>query len=419
VYLFSRPNSRFLERRSPPCRRARAVDYGWRPVAPPAYRVLQTFQPPDGGVPEHVLQVTRGLLARGRGMVVAGPPDAALRPRFEELGVPYFALELVGRVPAPLRDLSAARGLRRALRSEPCDLVHAHGQKAGLVARPVAARIGVPALYTPHSFVYRTQLLRPRRAAGLRYRANLAAERALGKRTAMVVACADDERAAAIEDGIATPDRVRTVNYGVGPDEGMEPDPQLVAFRGAGPLFGIVAGLRDQKGLPTLLDALELLAAERRAPRFAIVGNGPLRGEIERRVSGGPLAGTTLVTGFSGRVEPYLAALDAFVLPSYWEGMPIAVLEAMAMGLPVVASAVNGTPEAVADGETGYLVPAHDAHALAERLSALAGDGEARRRTGEAGRRVARERFTLERMVATLDELYLELLGRRPAGPAG
>jgi glycosyltransferase involved in cell wall biosynthesis len=385
-------------------------------VASPAYRVLQAFQPPDGGVPEHVLQVTRGLVERGRGVVVTGPPDAALRPRFEELGVHYVAADLVGRAPAPWRDIVAARAIRRTLIAEECDLVHAHGQKAGLVGRPVAARLGVPALYTPHSFVYRTQLLRPRTGAKLRYRANLAAERALGRRTAIVVACADEERTAAIRDGVATPQRVRTVNYGVRPDASMAPDPKLLAFRGDGPLLGFVAGLRDQKGLPTLLDALELLAAEGRAPRFAIVGNGPLGHEVERRVRSGPLAATTLVTGFSGRVEPYLAALDVFVLPSYWEGMPIAVLEAMAMGLPVVASAVNGTPEAVTEGETGYLVPAHDARALADRLAELAGDHEARRRTGEAGRRVARERFTVERMVGALDELYLELLGGpRPA----
>jgi glycosyltransferase involved in cell wall biosynthesis len=381
-------------------------------VPPPAYRVLQTFQPPDGGVPEHVLQVTRGLLDRGRGVVVAGPPQAALRPRFEELGVRYVPLDLVGRVPAPRQDLSAARRLRAALRDEDCDLVHAHGQKAGLVARPVAARLGVPSVYTPHSFVYRTQLLRPRRGATLRYRGNLAAERVLGRRTAMVVACADDERAAAVGDGIASPDRVRTVTYGVGPDDRIAGDPKLLAFRGEGPLLGIVAGLRDQKGLPTLLEALELLAADGAAPRFAIVGNGPLRAEVERRVQAGALAATTLVTGFAGRVEPYLSALDVFVMPSYWEGLPIAVLEAMAMGLPVVASAVNGTPEAVIDGQTGYLVPPKDARALADRLSALASDAEARRRMGAAGRRVARERFTLERMVSDLDDLYLELLPR-------
>ena len=376
------------------------------------YTVLEAFQPPDGGVPEHVLQLAAGLIGIGRRVVVAGPPDAVLRPRFEALGARYVPVSLVGRVPAPRSDLGAVRALRRALLSEGCDIVHAHGQKAGLVARPVAARLGLPALYTPHSFVYRTQLLRPRAGAAFRYRANLAVERMLGRRTAMLVGCSGDERRAAIEDGIVPPARVRTVNYGVAPDERIEADPELLAFRGDGPLLGLVAALRDQKGLPTLVEALELLAERGEAPRFAIVGNGPLKSELESRIAAGPLARTTLLKGFGGRVEPYLKALDVFVMPSYWEGLPIAVLEAMAMGLPIVATSVNGTPEAVADGESGYLVPARDAAALADRLAAIAADAGARERFGLAGRGIAAERFTIDRMVAELDALYPELLGR-------
>ena len=383
-----------------------------------SYTVLQAFQPPDGGVPEHVFQLAAGLVERGRRVIVAGPADAALRPRIEELGARYAPVALVGRVPAPRSDLNAARELGRLLKAEACDVVHAHGQKAALVARPVAARLRLPALYTPHSFVYRTQLLRPRPGAKLRYRANLGVERLLGRRTAMLVGCSEDERLAAVGDGIVPPSRATTVNYGVRPDAGLEPDAELTAFRGDGPLLGIVAGLRDQKGLPTLVEALELLADNGAAPRFAIVGNGPLKGELERRIATGPLADTTLLTSFEGRVEPYLKALDVFVMPSYWEGLPIAVLEAMAMGLPVVATAVNGTPEAVADGESGYLVPARDAGALADRLSAIASDADLRKRFGEAGHRIATERFTIDRMVDELDALYARLHSRGADGLA-
>src|SRR5204862_420021 len=83
------------------------------------------------------------------------------------------------------------------------------------------------------------------------------------------------------------------------------------------------------------------------------------------RVLGGPLSDTTMLLPFEGRVEPSLKALDAFVLPSYFEGLPLAALEAMAAGLPVVATSVGGTPEAVVDGETGLLVDVKDAGALA------------------------------------------------------
>jgi len=377
--------------------------------------VVQVFQPADGGLPDHVLRATEGLVARGHRLTVAGPADAALRPALEAVAA-YVALPFVGAVPAPRADVAALRGLLSLLAGGRADVLHAHGQKGGILGRVAALRAGVPALYSPHSFVYRTHGARPRRGAAARARVALGVERALGRRSAAIVACAREERAAAVADGLAPADRVHVVYYGVAPDATVAPDPALLGFRGDGPLLGFVAGLRDQKGLPTLLDALELLAARGAAPRFAIVGNGPLQGEVARRVAGGPLAATTLLAPFAGRVEPYLLALDGFVLPSYWEGLPIAVLEAMALGLPVVATSVNGTPEAVSEGDTGYLVAPHDAVVLADRIGALATDPAGRARMGAAGRRVAAERFTIPRMVDELEALYRAVADGRPAG---
>jgi glycosyltransferase involved in cell wall biosynthesis len=168
----------------------------------------------------------------------------------------------------------------------------------------------------------------------------------------------------------------------------------------------LVSGLRTQKGLPTLLDALELLHARGTPVRFAIVGNGPLEDEVRRRIAGGPLRGTTLLAPFDGSVARYLNALDGFVLPSYWEGLSLAVLEAMHAGLAVIATAVGGTPEAVVDRETGLLVPRSDPVALADALTLLADDPALRRRMGEAGQRRARERFGVDRMVDATAELY-------------
>lgn len=373
-------------------------------------KVLEVFQPPEGGVPEHVWRLTRGLGARGHEVLVAGPADAALRPRFTQDGAAYHPIPVAGRVPAPASDARTLRALDRLL-EDGVDVVHAHGQKAGLLARPAARRAGVPAVYSPHSFVYRTQLRRDRRGGRARRALMLRAERALGRRSAAIVACAQDERRAAVEDRIAPPERVQAILYGVEPQGDAPPDPRLAEFRGPGPLLGFVAGLREQKGLPTLLDALELLARDGAAVRFAIVGNGPLREEVERRIADGPLAATTLLAPFAGRVEPYLASLDAFVLPSLWEGMPIAVLEAMAMGVPVVASAVDGTPEAISHGRTGLLVPPRDPPALAGALRRLASDASERARMGAAAQADARARFTVPRMVDEIEALYLRVAG--------
>jgi glycosyltransferase involved in cell wall biosynthesis len=368
-------------------------------------RIVELFEPPDGGVAEHIRLVSEGLARRGHDVTVGGRADAAPRAALEAAGIGYVELPLAGRVPDP-SDLSSLRRIDALLRDGRFDLVHVHGQKAGLLGRACARRRAVPAVYTPHAFVYRTQTLRPRASSRVRFLAGRAVERALGARSAAIIAVAAEERATALADGIAEPERVVVVHPGVSVDPELPADPRLESFRDGTPLLGLVAGLREQKGLPTLLDALERLARGGRPLRFAIVGNGPLREEIEQRVRCGPLAGSTLVLPFRGRVEPYLRPLDAFVLPSLWEGLPMAVLEAMAMGLPVVASAVNGTPEAVEDGVTGYLVPPADPVRLAERLEAIAADGEAREAMGRAAREAARSRFGVERMVDQLEAVY-------------
>lgn len=377
-------------------------------------RILELFQPPDGGVPEHVSRLAAGLAARGQQVVVGGPADAFVRGAIEAAGVPFGPVPMVGSVPAPRQDGAALRAIAELLRRHRPHVVHVHGQKAALLGRACAARARIPAVYSPHGFVYRTQDSRPRRFARARGRGALAAERLLGRRTALITACSQDERWAAVEDGIVPPPRAVVVHYGVQPDLTAAPDERLAAFRGEGPLLGMVATLREQKGLPVLLDALEELGRRGQPVRFAIVGNGPLEGTVRDRLRG-PLGETTLLVPFEGRVEPYLRALDVFVLPSLWEGLPIAVLEAMAMGLPVIASAVHGTPEAVEEGVTGHLVPPSAPGPLADRMLSLAGDAAARNRMGARAREIAREHFTVERMVDEMLAVYrAAAAGRRP-----
>src|SRR3954454_20708575 len=179
---------------------------------------LEVFQPPDGGGAGARPVVALGLLERGHAVAVAGPADAAPRAALEAAGAAYTPLPLVGNMVAPGSDRAALRGLRKLLAAHRFDLVHAHAQKAGVLARRAARRAGVPAIYTPHMFVYRTQLLRPRPGAGLRFFATRALERRLGRHTAAIVGVSEDERQAAIRDGIVPLERVHTILNGVAPD---------------------------------------------------------------------------------------------------------------------------------------------------------------------------------------------------------
>jgi glycosyltransferase involved in cell wall biosynthesis len=173
-----------------------------------------------------------------------------------------------------------------------------------------------------------------------------------------------------------------------------------------GPLVGNVARLARQKGQRTLLDAARLVLERRRDARFAIVGDGELRDELRRHAEDLGLGGRVLFTGARDDVPDLLASFDVFAFPSLFEGLCLAVIEAQAAGVPVVATPVGGIRETVVDGETGLLVPPESPGELADAiLRVLDRPEEARRLADEARRRVL-ERFSVKRMVAETLALY-------------
>jgi glycosyltransferase involved in cell wall biosynthesis len=220
----------------------------------------------------------------------------------------------------------------------------------------------------------------------------------------------------------AAPDRFTTVPNGVPPRAG------LLGRAGARRLLGLaedqpvvmtVGRLAPMKGQRHLIDAVPELAARFPGLAVVIVGEGALRDALTRRAEELGVADHLFLAGHRPDARLILDAADVFVLPSLHEGMPLAALEAMEAGLPVVATRVIGTAEVVLDGETGALVRPGDPSALAAAISALLADPEARRRQGRAGRRRYEESFTRARMAARTWAVYEELLqaaGRRPSG---
>ena len=180
-------------------------------------------------------------------------------------------------------------------------------------------------------------------------------------------------------------------------------------------VIGTVGRLSPEKNLGLFLDMASRIVSDAgpaAAARFVVVGDGPSRAGLQAAAGGRlGLAGRVIFTGASQDVSRALAAFDVFVLTSSTEGLPNAVMEAMAAGLPVVATRVGGTAEVVEDGVSGHLVPPADAAALAARVLGLARDPESARRMGERGRERVASRFGVERMVAATAGLYDEVLG--------
>ncbi len=178
-------------------------------------------------------------------------------------------------------------------------------------------------------------------------------------------------------------------------------------------LLGSVGRMHRSKDFGNLLTAIVQVRKRIPTVRLLLVGDGELRGELETQTQSLGLSSVVTFAGLRDDIPDILAALDVFILPSRWEGLPLVVLEAMAAGLPVVATAVGGTPEVVMDGVTGLLVPPRDPDALAQAITRLLRDPDLRRKMGQAGRERVQQHFSMEKMVQQTQSLYKQLLAEK------
>jgi glycosyltransferase involved in cell wall biosynthesis len=371
-------------------------------------RVLLVFEPPDGGVAEQVKQLALNLGSAGFEVELAGPEESIIYPELEAAGVRFARLPFVRGYGAPGTDSAALRRLIGLLRARRPALAHCHSAKAGVLGRLAGRVTSTPVVYSPHSFPFVGDFSETRR------RFALAVEMALAPLTAATVCVCEFERRVAIEQRVGSPARLRVIYNGCPPCPAAEADPGLLSLREGGLVAAALTVLREQKSVDVLIDAAPRVLAECPKARVAIVGDGPLREQLEARARRLGLDRETRFAflPFRAPAARYLAAMDLYVLSSAWEAFPIGVLEAQACGVAQVATDVGGTAEAV-DSSTGRLVPARDPAALAGAMCELLGDGALRDSLAGASRRRHSERFTVERMVAETSDLYRELLSGR------
>jgi glycosyltransferase involved in cell wall biosynthesis len=359
-------------------------------------RLLLASQPLDFGVPGHVLDLVEGLDRDRYEIAVACSPESSLWSGLR--GRPDISLHPIGhaRRPSPLDALSLAR-LRRLVRR--ADLVHGHSSKAGFLVRLAAMSAGrrFRCLFTPHGWSFWA-------AEGLEARLYLALERRAARWCRTIVGVSAYERDAGLAAGVGTPGQYRVIPNGVDVDR----------FQAArSPVAGriVMLGRLARPKRPELV-VRSLARVRERHPgaELWLVGDGPLRGEVEALAGSLGLAGAVRVTGRRDDVPKVLAEADCAVLASDYEGMPLSVLEAMAAGVPVVATSFGGIDELIEDGETGFVAESRSVDALAASLGRLLEDPELSLRLGAAGRRRAVERFSVSRMVAETAALYDEVL---------
>jgi glycosyltransferase involved in cell wall biosynthesis len=373
--------------------------------------ILHVSQPVDGGVARVAADLVLGQIAEGHRVAVACPPGGRLARQAAAAGaevLPWPALRTPGpSVPAEVRRLGRiAAGLRP-------DLAHLHSAKAGLAGRLVV-RGRIPTVFQPHAWSF-AAVTGPAAAASLRW------ER-FGARWAEAVLCVSEQER---RDGEAAGVRARwaVVPSGVDLAHHMPagPDARRAARERLGldpraPLAVCVGRLCRQKGQDVLLRAWPRVARRIPDARLALVGDGPDRAALRLQAAGLPGPAAVLLAGDVPDARPWCAAADVVVLPSRWEGMALAPLEAMAAGRPVVLTDVPGARECLPPGhERGGLVPPEDEHALAAAVAgALADPGECARRGAQARAHVE-ARHDVRGSVRRVSQLYREVLDRHPA----
>lgn len=365
----------------------------------------QTFL---GGGQINLLALARALDPERFDVVVCSKPGGPLVDELSKHGIRHWG--------APFRKTLSpdlVQGLMSLIRGGSFDIVHTHGGVAGLYGRWAARRSGVPVilhtLHGIHYLHYRNPLLRA---------LYVVLERLFSRFTQAVIFVSDADRRRGRKHRLAPADRMTVIKNGIDTEAFVkiaDKEDSTAAFREefgiavSQPVVGTVARLHRQKGIPILMKAARGVLRSFPQAKVVVVGGGPLENRLLALRRRWGLEGEVLFTGERPDVPRLMARFDVFVLPSLWEGLPYSLIEAAALSKPVVATCVDGIEELVKDGQTGLLVPPKNPEALARAVVRLL---ENKRVAAELGERLHRDvvpRFTLTRMVAQTQSLYLRL----------
>ncbi|OGS41346.1 MAG: hypothetical protein A2506_13635 [Elusimicrobia bacterium RIFOXYD12_FULL_66_9] len=330
--------------------------------------------------------------------VVSLKPEGHYAKRLREQGVKVMTMAL-GRAPRP----ADARRLAAIIDRERPDIVHAVMYQAIQLCRMAKTRSDT-----------RFKLVSSPR---VNYRSRswwtLLVDRWLKERDDLLIAECEASRRFLLKKLGYDPAKVVTIRNGVElagwPPSKIDRQKKRMELRlsGTDVLIGAIGRLDKQKGFETLVEAMSRLKGS--PLRCAILGEGPERARLEALVRKHHLEKSVWLLGEKGEIPSWLAAFDLYCLPSLWEGLPNSLLEAMSLGLPVVASAVDGIPEAVLDGKDGMLVAPEKPAALAKVLRALVDEPARRAALGKEAQATVAERFTLRRMLAEYEAAYSTL----------
>ena len=356
-----------------------------------------------------------GLKKRGYETALACAPGGKLNSLVSSRGMRVIPFKNLVQPLHPLKDSLVVLDLARFLKTHPYHIVHTHNSKAGFVGRLAAKLARVPAVvHTVHGFSFHDQ------EPPWRQRLFRSMERLAAQWCDQLIFISQPLMAWALREGIGKKEKMTRIYSGIELDRfqpvSEEKKMDLRRKWGLGEqdaVVGIVSKLWDGKGHVQLLDAFQQIRRTKKEAKLVIVGEGYRLRDLRRRVDTLGLDGSVLFAGFQADVAPLVATFDAAVLPSLFEGMGRVLLEAMAMGKPVVASRVGGIPDLVEHGVNGYLVRPGSVEDLKESLLKILNNPSLARKMGQAGRQRIKSEFDALAMVDAIERVYRHLLSRK------
>jgi len=387
-------------------RRGRRFQRESRAAAKRAPRVLHVLQPSTGGVPVYVGRLSGALRRRGWDVTIAAPREAARLHAIESSGADF--LEIATARGLSVRDDIRAIGmLRRYCAEHPVDVIHGHSSKAGALTAALSLAAGIPSVYSPHAWSFQMRIPLPAKVLFALVEGGL--NRLVHRRT---IGVSNEEQRVARAWRVAPPEKLRVVHTGLDAAPptaearraararvGAEPEDAVVAWVGR-------TGAQKRPG-----DLAPLAQKLNGAATVIAMGEGLAESPEGEALKA---AGGNVVEPSRGAPE-LLEAADVLVMTSAWEGFPLATLEAMAYGVPVVAYAVGGIPEQVVDGETGWLVKPGDIDGLADRIALTARSPELRSELGRQSADRMSSEFTVTAMASRIDAIYRDAAPTAPA----
>ena len=356
-----------------------------------------------GGAGLQTYYLAKFLPELGFDVTVGFGPGYPLDSDFDELGLPIHRFSISRKI-SPLTNTRGFFELLVFLRHHQFDIICTACSIAGLLGRVagwfarVPVRIMVLHLYASHAQQswYKRVFFH-------------AVEKALDPLTTRYVAVSEAGKAFGVKNRLMSPDKVQVIVNAVEMHDRHTSKAQARADLGLDPdglVVGTLSRCEPQKGLFFLLQSAEMVCKARPNVQFLVAGDGPLLDQLKTEATRLGLGDAVRLVGWRSDTARVLSAMDVFCLSSLWEQAPMSLLEAMSVGLPVVATRVGGVSEMVDEGHTGLLVKPQDATALANALTVLLTDDSLRCRMGKAGRRRVEAEFAIDEMVRRYGDLF-------------